>query len=439
MPQAKRSYRLAAVQIIQQVIDKERSLSTALPEALLQVKESEQSLLQHLCYGFLRHYLTIEAIQAKLLQRPLKKKDRDVGLLMMIGIYQLREMNIPDYAVISECVDVVKGLRKVWAKGIVNAVLRNYLRQSDELSAQITADPVSHYAYPRWLIDSLQRSWPEQWQQILEEGNRQPPMTLRLNRLRQQRDDYLSLLSGEGFEATPSPHSSNGLTLSQAVGVEKLPGFNNGDCSVQDSAAQLAAQLLAPKDNELILDACTAPGGKCCHLLEINPSIHLLAVDIDANRLKRVEENLKRLQLTAEVKCGDAANPIKWWDGTPFDAILLDAPCSATGVIRRHPDIKHLRRAEDILQLVTLQAEILNNLWSTLKPGGRLLYATCSILPEENEDQLNHFCNNHSDARAVTIDAKWGITTPHGRQIHPGMDQMDGFFYGLIEKRAAKI
>ncbi len=429
--------RLAAVRVLQQVIDEGQSLSAQLAQILPRVEATDRGLVQEICYGVLRWLPQLDAILEKLLKKPIKRKDIDIELLLLVGIYQLQHLNLPDYAAISETVDVTHKLRKQWAKGLVNGVLRNFQRDGEKIVTGINTygeSDESKYLHPQWLIGKIKKGWPDNWQQILEANNQRPPLTLRVNRLESDRTAFCERLDDAKSEYHTDPFSQSGVTLSKPISVEKIPGFMDGSASVQDGAAQLAAELLAAKSGEQILDACAAPGGKTAHILEIAPECELTALDQDPLRLERVEENLERLGLTAHVIVGDAANPDDWWDGELYDRILLDAPCSATGVIRRHPDIKVLRHPDDIDTLVVLQKQILDALWNLLKPGGTLLYATCSILPQENSRQIDNFIDRTVDVKTIPIEAKWGIQSGVGRQIFPGENGMDGFFYALLRK-----
>ncbi|HFE32048.1 MAG TPA: 16S rRNA (cytosine(967)-C(5))-methyltransferase RsmB, partial [Gammaproteobacteria bacterium] len=321
--------------------------------------------------------------------------------------------------------------------GLVNAVLRNFQRQAEELLAAADASEPGRWAHPQWLIDSVRTAWPDDWQRILTANNERAPMTLRVNVRQQSRDDYLQRLEQAGIDAEATTHSDGGIRLRSPCDVTQLPGFSEGAVSVQDEAAQLAAQLLDVRPGQRVLDVCAAPGGKTAHILERSDDIALLAVDIEARRLQRVTDNLQRLGLQAEVREGDARRPDDWWDGRPFERILLDAPCSASGVIRRHPDIKLLRRPGDIETLLELQGEILRAIWPLLAPGGMLLYATCSVLPQENQQRVAAFLAEQPDAEGRPLEADWGRASGIGRQILPGgVAQMDGFYYACLHKRA---
>lgn len=371
-----------------------------------------------------------------MLSRPLKDTDNEVLPLLLIGLYQLGFMRIPDHAAVNETVALAGKIGKPWARGLINGVLRNFVREKDVRLAQADADLVGRTAHPPWLANAIRRDWPTQAGAIFDANNSRPPMTLRVNSLRGSREGYLARLMAIGITATPTPFTATGLTLDLPIDVSLLPGFSEGDVSVQDGAAQLAAALLAPQPGERILDACAAPGGKTTHALELQPNLAtLVALDIDEDRLSQVRENLKRQQLSAELRMGDVSEPAGWWDGALFDKILLDVPCSATGVIRRHPDIKVLRRANDIAPLAQYQWRLLRAAWAMLKPGGTLVYSTCSILPAENSAQVLEFLRSHSDAAERPIDAAWGHQCNAGRQILPGEDNMDGFFYAVLQKQ----
>ncbi|MFA7553192.1 MAG: 16S rRNA (cytosine(967)-C(5))-methyltransferase RsmB [Spongiibacteraceae bacterium] len=410
------------------------SLSQQIPLFEQQVDERDRALFRQLCYGVLRFYPKLLGVTRQLLSKPMKDKDRDVLMLLLLGIYQLTETRIPDHAAVSATVAATRALKKPWAKALVNGVLRQWQRRQDDLLAQLS--PAEALAHPEWLHQALNSAWPEQAEAIELANNQHPPMCLRVNQQQVTTEDYLQQLIAADISAKRCEYSPHGIRLDQASAVEKLPGFNEGFASVQDEAPQLSAQLLALAPGQRVLDACCAPGGKTCHILESEPELtQLIALDIDQDRLNRVEQNLQRLQLQAQVIAGDAANPESWWDGKMFDRILLDAPCSATGVIRRNPDIKLHRNAADIQNLSALQLDILTALWATLKPGGLLLYATCSVLPDENENVVARFCQQQIDAEHQTITANWGLARDYGRQLFPQPHGPDGFFYALLAKK----
>jgi len=409
------------------------SLSQQLSVFEQQVVEKDQALYRQLCYGVLRFYPKLTGLTELLVEKPLKEKDSDIKMLLLIGIYQLTEMRIPDHAAISTTVNATKALKKHWAKGFVNGVLRNWQRNNSDLLAKLTtAQTQSH---PQWLHDELIQAWPEHAAAIESANNQHPPMCLRVNHQRCSVDDYIEMLAAQDIEANRCDFTEQGIRLSHAVPVEQLPQFSAGWVSVQDEAPQLSASLMTLAADQRVLDACCAPGGKTCHLLELQPQLQeLIALDIDQQRLQKVEHNLQRLKLQATLISGDASEPETWWDQQPFDRILLDAPCSATGVIRRNPDIKLHRQPSDIVKLAKLQRKILDALWPTLKPNGRLVYATCSVLPEENEQIVASFCEQQEDATHIVIDASWGIPRPYGRQLFPQDNGHDGFYYAVIEK-----
>ncbi len=412
------------------------SLSALFDGGLESVSPADRGLVKSLCYGTARWWPRLEAFYRELVARPLKARDRDVKALLLLGLHQLERMRVAPHAALDRTVEAARALGKPWAAGLVNGVLRRFQRERAALERRIEDDPVARWAHPGWLLQALQRAWPEQWQAIVEAANRQPPMALRVNLGRIGRADYAALLGRDGIAARPIPAVPSGLVLDQPLDVERLPGFGDGLVSVQDGGAQLAAGLLEVAPGQRVLDACAAPGGKTCHLLETAPGdIEMTAVDIDRARLQRIRDNLTRLGLTAQVCQGDAAAPAGPWAERRYQRILLDVPCSATGVIRRHPDIKLLRRADDIPALVALQARILDAVWPLLEPGGMLLYATCSLLPEENREQVAAFLGRTADARERPIAAEWGHHCGPGRQTLPGEEGMDGFYYACLEKR----
>jgi 16S rRNA (cytosine967-C5)-methyltransferase len=428
--------RARAARLISSVVDGGKSLSALLDESSA---GAEQALLQELCYGVIRYWYRLDALAGQLLQRPLKRKDGDVRALILVGLYQLLYMRIPAHAAVTETVAATAGLRKAWSKGLVNALLRSFQRDSERLLTSIEQDPQASSLSPAWLLKLIQDGWPQHWRNIIAASNARAPMSLRVNLARNSRETYRQHLQAAGLEAHALALTEAGLQLASPCDVHTLPGFDAGDVSVQDGAAQLAAPLLDAQTGERVLDACAAPGGKTAHILERlqagQMTAEVIALDVETTRLARVDATLQRLQLAAKTISGDAAHPADWWDGQPFDRILLDAPCSATGVIRRHPDIRLLRRADDIPRLVETQQQILASLWPLLRPGGRLLYATCSILPQENAENIARFTRAHDDARLQPITADWGHDTGHGRQILPGEQDMDGFFYACLEKQ----
>jgi len=427
--------RAACAAVVAAVLRGEASLNTLLPRYAAQIADRDHSLLRELSFGTLRHYPALQAILEQLLEKPLKTKDAEVKAALVTALYQIRELRTPDHAAVHEAVAILKALGKPWAKGLVNAVLRRYLRERDAIEARCARDSRYVHLHPRWLEQMLRSAWPNEADAIMTANNQRPPLCVRVNRLRGSREAYLALLAEQDIDASAAKLSPDGIYLTQPRDVSELPGFSEGLVSVQDEAAQLCAPLLACEAGHRVLDACCAPGGKTGHLLEIAPQIaDLLALDVDAQRLTRVADNLSRLGLDARVQVADAAQIASWWDGQHFDRILLDAPCSATGVIRRHPDIKLLRQPGDIATLAATQLELLAALWQTLKPGGRLLYATCSVLPQENDQVISRFVAMTADCRALTITVPWGQKTAYGRQLLPTIAGSDGFYYALLSK-----
>lgn len=431
--------RLAAARALAAVLAGRASLGSSLPTQLEHVEPRDRGLVQELAFGSARWQPRLSTLAARLLQKPFKAGDRDVEALLLVGLYQLLYTRIPPHAAIGETVGCADKLKKPWAKGLLNAVLRRAQRESETLLVEVDKDPAARLAHPRWLQKALKQAWPEQYEAICAANNAHPPMTLRVNRRHGSRDAYLEELDRVGFEATACEFSRDGIQLVSPCDVRELPGFAEGRVSVQDEAAQLAAALLELAPNQRVLDACCAPGGKTCHLMEAESALAgVVAVDLEESRLVRVRENLERLQLKAELIAADARDTAKWWDGKAFQRILLDAPCSATGVIRRHPDIKLTRTADDIAALAQLQGELLDALWATLEVGGVLVYATCSVMPQENSEQIAAFLGRTPGARELDLPGPWGIKQPHGRQLLPQQGGHDGFYYAKLIKISAR-
>lgn len=435
------STRSIAAEILAEVFTDQQSLTELLKNNIPpKISAEDKGFIQELCFGVLRWYWQLESIANSLISKPLKAKDNDIYALILLGLYQLIHLQTAEHAAIYETVQATRILKKNWATSFLNGVLRNFQREQQRFLNQTQKSLTSLYSHPKWLIEAIQKAWPNDWQAILNANNHRPPMTLRVNHLQQTTANYLAQLQEKNIDVKANKFNDCTITLEKAQDVKQLPGFMNGDVSVQDAAGQFAAQLLELKPNLSVLDACSAPGGKFCHILETEPQLNsIIGVELDETRIKRVEENLERLnlkKLNVQIKniAADVAQPDKWWDGNLFDRILLDAPCSATGVIRRHPDIKFLRRPSDIKELVTTQMNMLNALWPLLKSGGILLYATCSILPQENSDLIQNFLQLHSDAKEKVIETPWGVNCKVGKQILTGDHNMDGFYYARLEK-----
>lgn len=429
--------RYVALKMCLSVIEHGRSLSQVLGEGLAQFSDRrERGFTQNLVLGTLRWQERLAAIRSHLLKKPMKAKDEDVNQLILIGLYQLLYLDTPPHAAVSETVALTQKLKKPWAKALVNGVLRNFIRDADAIEAEVDLKPAYKYSHPQWLTKAMRKAYPDHWQSILTANNQPAPLSLRVNQRQSTRDEFKTQLDEMEIANQTSVYSPAGLILEQSMDVSQLPGFENGDFSVQDIAAQQAGYLLNPQPGEKVLDACAAPGGKTTHLLELaDNQLDLLALEKEPERIERLSENLYRLQLEADVEVGDASQPSDWWNGELFDKILLDAPCSATGIIRRHPDIKWHRTAEDIDALIETQADILKALWPTLKPGGKLLYATCSVMPQENGKQLRSFLADTPDAHEIPLDVNWGLAQMlPGKQILPGESGMDGFYYCLLQK-----
>ena len=392
----------------------------SLSEALLLLSgepPAARSAAQDVAYGVLRRYGVGEFILGRLMSKPVTHPETQA--LLLGALYRLETRPDSRPMVVDQAVAAAGELAGGVFKGLVNGVLRNYLRQRDALLAALAADDVARHQHPSWWLARLRRAYAERWPEIVAAGNSAPPMTLRVNARRGTRADYQARLAAAGLGAAPV--GLHGLILEHPVAVDALPGFFDGDVSVQDGGAQRAAELLAPSSGSRVLDACAAPGGKTAHLLE-SADLDLLALDIDASRTQRIDENLLRLGLPATLKVADCVEVERWWDGRPFDAILADVPCSASGVVRRHPDIKHLRRESDIRNFVHTQAAILDALWPLLKPGGKLLYATCSVFPEENSAQIDAFLVRQTGSERVLEE-----------QLVPQQEN-DGFYYALLRK-----
>jgi len=428
--------RSQASKILAKVIEDGQSLSVLHRLAEEQFEQTELSQIKYLTFVACRFFHRYQAVLDQLMDKPFKAKDTDILALVIIGMHELAQKDKADHAAINETVEAVRALKKDWAIKLVNALLRQWQRMQAEPQEEMpwNSDIRFESAHPGWIAKRIRKAWPDHYKTIEQANNCQAPMTIRVNRLQTSREAYLQKLELAGISAKPTPMSPDGIQLETPCPVNDLPGFAMGICSVQDEAAQLAAVLLDAKPSDYVLDACCAPGGKTGHILETGVK-SVTAVDADSQRLSRVQENLDRLNLHANLIEADLSQP-DWWDGKLFDRILLDAPCSATGVIRRHPDIKLLRRPSDIAPLVELQSQIFSQLWSMLKPGGILVYATCSILPVENTLAVDQFLARHSDARRQpllpALEALKG-------QLLPNEQGHDGFFYAKLQKMESGI
>lgn len=396
----------------------------------------DRALLSALLHAGSRGWLRYTTALDRLLERPLARREPVLHALLVLGLVQIAALGLPEYAAVAATVEAARHLRKPAFANLVNAVLRRYLRERAAIEAALDADPVSRWSLPRWLIDAFTADWGELAPELLAASNTEAPLTVRVNARRASAEDLLDRWSKAGIAAAPHAWLPQALVLAESTDVTRLPGYAEGEFSVQDGAAQLAAQLLDLHGGQRVFDACAAPGGKSAHMLE-TADVDLLALDVDATRLGRIRDNLARLGLAADVRAGDAAAPAGWWDGRPFDRILLDAPCTASGILRRQPDVRLHRRPGDVAALAAQQASLLDALWPLLGAGGRLVYATCSVLNAENAIQIDAFLARTPDAVACNaVPAAFGRATGAGRQNLTGAGGMDGFFYAIVEKRA---
>lgn len=426
--------RIIAVDILQKVLHKKQSLSGLLPE---------DKLVRVICYGVLRHLPQLEFYASRLLKQPLHKQDLSIQMLLLIGLYQLCDMQIPDHAAVSETVQAARDMEKEWACPLVNGVLRSFQRQSDALKKEMRQYEEALYAHPEWMMDFIKKAWPQDWQKILEANNVKAPMFIRVNQQQIKTEAYLKCLDDEKIHGSLIDHLPSCIQLEEPVGIQKLPHFAEGFVSVQDAAPQMTVELLDLKPGLRVLDACAAPGGKTTHILEKEPQIkELISIDIDTNRSHQIKENLKRLKLKAVVIATDATKTESWWDHKMFDRILIDAPCSGLGVIRRHPDIKYLRDPGDFIahshdgkSFPDQQQHLLKKLWSTLKRDGLLVYTTCSIMPQENDETIAQFLKTHSDAVTMPIKLPYGFRAKNGWQVLPEINGADGFYYAVLKKK----
>jgi len=455
--------RKVALNILLSVLRDDGHSLTSLTHLTENLDPRDAAFARMLSFGVLRFYQQLEALLKPFIKKPLKTKDRDVQLVMLMALYQILYTRVPEFAVVDSAVKQIRKSKKKWAANMVNGVLRSFLRDiegrktegqktADQKTAEINANLKTEeaiYSHPQWIIDRIKQDWPDNsdlnktinWQHILLANNQQAPMTLRINQQKISTEKYQMQLENE-FELSADIVAgvAQALILRQARDVKQLPGFDKGFLSVQDAGAQLAAHILQPAAGDNILDACAAPGGKTAHLFEMQPNIKITALDISETRLQRVEENCQRLGFSPTLIAADATAVDDWWQGELFDKILLDVPCSAVGVVRRHPDIKHLRRPEDIASLVKLQREILLKNWPLLKPGGQLLYASCSLLKAENEQQVDWFLQQVNNVKVVSISERISeiesrANLINGVQLFPVSGVTDGFYYALLEKK----
>ncbi len=430
--------RAISAKVISGVVESGLTLDAAMAGYLPALqRRDDRGFVKELCFGTLRWFDQLAFILDRYLNRPIKRRDTDIRMLMLVGLYQLHHLDTPDHAAISETVNATVELDKAWAKSLVNAVLRRSQREFHRVEPELNRYAGARYSHPDWLIDRIKPDWPDLWEAILRANNQRPPQHLRVNVLKTSRENYLDDLRGIGIRAEKIELAPCAIHVLDPVDVSRLPGFNNGYVSVQDAGAQLAATLLDPRPGDRVLDTCAAPGGKTAHICENQPLIgEITAIDVDEKRLHRLRNTLSRLNLEATIIQADAPRTDSWWDGRLFDRILLDAPCSATGVIRRHPDVKRLKTPEQVAALQNTQTELLTAAWPLLKQGGKLVYSTCSLLRDENDRVIEKFLAGHPSANLETIRTEWGTATVYGRQLLPCLDDSDGFYYTLLNRGA---
>jgi 16S rRNA (cytosine967-C5)-methyltransferase len=429
------SVRALAAQALKRVAIDGSSLRSVLAETSTTIADSrDRALLAAILFESTRWYLRLDAVLDRLMEQPLRRKQPEIHALLIAALAQIEYLGLAEHAAVAASVEAARELKRPHLASLVNAVLRRYLRERNLHNTAIENNPVALSSHPAWLLARMEEDWPQQAAAIVAGNNAAAPLWLRVNARRSSPAQLRQKLSAGGIASEVSATCVDAL-LAASTDVTVLPGYAQGEFSVQDGAAQLAAELLDLKPGQRVLDACAAPGGKSAHILE-RADVQLLALDHDPARLPRLRENLGRLGLTAQVRAADAGAPEIWWDGRAFDRILLDAPCSATGIIRRQPDIKLHRRESDLGALMVEQARLLAALWPLLAPGGRLVYATCSLLKDENQQQIAAFLTGRDDARATTLPVDWGVAAGHGRQNFPGQQGMDGFFYAIVDKRA---
>ena len=429
------SVRALAAEALADIALRGHSLREVADRAFPRLPDSrDRALLTALLNEGARWWPRFDAAIDQLLDKPIRRNDPVIHALLVIGLIQLEVLELPAYAAVAATVEAVRELRRPRLAGLVNAVLRRWQREREALNVALDATPATRHAHPAWLAASIAHDWPGQAEEIMAAANEEPPLMLRVNRNRATREEVIGRLTGAGQTVECHPWLADALVLPHSTEVTRLPGFTQGDFAVQDGAAQVPADLLDLADGQRVLDACAAPGGKACHALE-RANVRLVAVESEAKRVPRIRQNLERLGLRAEVIIGDAGDASGWWDGKSFDRIMIDAPCSATGVIRRRPDVRLHRRAADIPSLITQQERILAACWELLAPGGSLLYVTCSILRAENEGVVGAFVAGRSDVDVVPLMLQAGRAARIGWQILPGEGDLDGMYYALLRKR----
>jgi 16S rRNA (cytosine967-C5)-methyltransferase len=426
--------RALAAQALADVALRGTSLRDAMERHAPKLADSrDRALLMALLSDGARWWLRFDPVLDRLLEKPLRQKEPAIHALLVLGLVQLEILQLPEYAAVAATVQATRAMQRPRMAGLVNAVLRRWQRERETLLAALDAKPQTRHAHPAWLAKALARDWPAQSDAVMAANNVEPPLMLRVNQRRTTRESLIERLRSDGYTADAHGWLADGIVLPHSTDVTRLPGFAAGEFAVQDGAAQIAADLAELRDGQRVLDACAAPGGKACHLLE-RANVALTALEFDARRAQRITQNLERLGLSANLVIGDAGLPADWWDGTPFDRILIDAPCSATGVLRRRPDVRLHRRESDIAALAGQQRRILEALWPLLAPGGRLVYITCSMLRAENDDIVGAWLNTQTDARVVAFNLPTGQPATVGWQVLPGEGDLDGMYYAVLEK-----
>ena len=430
--------RALAAKMVEKVCYHGTSLSEAFLLPDLKPKENDRAFVKEICFGTIRYWIPLTAFLKTLLEKPIKAQDKDIECLLCVGLYQFIYMKLPHYAVVNETVSATRSLKKPWASALINKILRMAIEIAEPLKSLEEKSITARYAHPNWMIDKIKAAWPTDWEMILHANNAKAPLFLRVNKTKIALPDYEKLLSNHKISYQRIEGLSQGIKLNNPLPVDKIPGFKSGLFSVQDASGQKVIEYCDIHSDHRVLDTCAAPGSKTTHILEMHPDIQkLVAVDIAPSRLKKISANMKRLQLQSKnttLIAADISDVQQWWDGELFDRILVDAPCSASGVIRRHPDIKVLRKKEDIQKLSEQQCIILKLMWPLLKPGGKLIYTTCSIFPDENEQVIAAFLSLYPEAKIIPINNDWGKQLNHGQQVLTGTNNRDGFYYCIVEK-----
>ena len=425
--------RICAAQAVERIVYRGQQLNRTLDRVLPDHKPADQRFLAELVNGVVRWFWLLDGYAGLLVERPLKRKHRDVHCLLLTGLYQLEFTRVPVYACVNETVQAVKGMGKSWTGPFLNAVMREFIKNRDQHRQHGEFDDAVRYSHPSWLVERLKMQWPGHWSKILDANNSKPEMILRVNDKQCSVADYLDTLAAHGIEAVADHVSPVGVRLGARIPVGKLPGFGEGVVSVQNSASQLVAPLMDIESGHRVLDACSAPGGKLMHMLDMVPqTVDFTAVDIDESRCSEIRENLQRVGRSATVLAADATQPESWWDGRPFDRIVLDVPCSATGIISKHPDIKHHRKPEDVEHMMDVQQKLIDAMLGLLGENGKLVYTTCSVLAQENEQQVVSALQRHPEFAVEPLPSYLGRWTGHGRQRLQGVDSGDGFFYAAL-------